>query len=271
MSPTRFHPALLWLALATLTLPALSGCPGVQPNPEPALPMSEPGGDPGDGDTEGDGAATEAARAARRKLAASPDHADADLPPPDPDQGAFTVVTDEPKSDFGFAAVTLGGENVTGRFRRVIGGLYLAGSDLSKTTGTLSVDLREIDSGDVARDAHLSQAFFEVLDVGSPLGHLEIKAMRIQKPQLAPGETSAVEIAYGLGLPQGAIEGRAGGHLRRLDSDGWELKLSGIKMSISAVGMTKQNDKLARAWGGPSLADLIEFRGTILLMSRPSN
>ena len=180
-------------------------------------------------------------------------------PQPSPGDGSFGLVTDQDRSRLTWTA-TAGDQQVRGEVTLIVGGLYLVDADLNGATGSISGNLRYIETGRPMWDMYLSETFFEALKPDREMAHVAVD--RILLPSAADpstprqgAATATVGLAGGSQKFQVPIEVIRSGRLWRLRS------LEPSVLDLATLGYSERLAPLARVLGLGEIASqlLIDF------------
>jgi hypothetical protein len=181
------------------------------------------------------------------------------VPQPIPGAGSFALVTDQDRSKL-TATATADGQQVRGEVTLIVGGLYLVDGDLDGATGSISGNLRYIETGRPMWDQYLSESFFEALQPEREMAHAGVDRIRLP----AAADRSAPrrgEAMVTLGLARGSQKFVVPIEVSR-SGQAWRLRsLEPSALDLGTLGYGERLGPMAQALGLGEIASalLIDF------------
>jgi len=172
--------------------------------------------------------------------------------------GNFHLVTDQDRSKITWTA-RAGRTDYTGQVALVFGGLYLEDpKDLDGASGSISGNLRYIETGKPMWDREISEVFFESLKPGKESANGMVERIRLE-PAARPGAPRQGEVHVNIGFAGGALQVRLPIEAVQTEET-WRVRsLKSCSLDLEALGYGQRLQALAAALGVDEISPLVIF------------
>ena len=171
--------------------------------------------------------------------------------------GNFHLVTDQDRSKITWTA-RAGGAKYRGQVSLVFGGLYLEEGDLDGASGSISGNLRYIETGKPMWDREISEAFFESIEPGKESADGVVEHIRLE-PAVGPGAPRRGEVSVNIAFARGALHARLPIEAVQT-AETWQIRsLEPCSLDLDALGYGERLQPLAAALGVDEISPLLTF------------
>lgn len=164
-----------------------------------------------------------------------------------------------------FVATKNGDVEVPGKFGEVTGSVTLDASDLSKTTGELTVQLGTVNTGEDARDLSLREAFFGIVAEAGATADVEIVSVMPEEPTAPDGGSTRASVQLRITIAGNTSDHQAKVAFSRA-GDVWTVTtIAPVPLSLAGLGMGAQAAALKERCKHEELGDAVGVSVELIL------